>query len=76
MRKLLIAAAFTLFATPGLAEEPVKLSSADMDKVTAAGFRVCVVCFNIAEIAQANVNNSALSKVKQRNVAVVEQEIN
>jgi hypothetical protein len=79
MRKLLIAAAFTLCATPGLAGEPVKLSSAQMDKVTAGGFSivdVCEVCTNIAYVAQANVNTSASSWVKQKNVAVVKQEIN
>ena len=37
---------------------------------------VCVVCANIADIAQANVNASAFSVVKQRNSARVRQSIN
>jgi hypothetical protein len=74
MRKLLIAAAFTLFATPGLAGEPAKLSLAQMDKVTAAG-DVCVVCTNVAKIWQSNfAKNSAF--FNQTNAAAVSQEIN
>jgi hypothetical protein len=44
MKKLLISAALcALFAAPGFAGEPVKLSSAQMDKVTAGDFcRVCI----------------------------------
>jgi hypothetical protein len=80
MRKLLIAGGLcALFATPGLAGEPAKLSSAQMDRVTAGGFSivdVCTVCTNIADVAQANVNTSAFSDVRQRNKAVVIQEIN
>jgi hypothetical protein len=37
---------------------------------------VCTICTNIADVAQANVNTSAFSKVRQKNVAVVKQEIN
>jgi hypothetical protein len=37
---------------------------------------VCLICANIAEIAQANVNTSAASVVYQRNSARVRQEIN
>jgi hypothetical protein len=77
MKRLLISAALCgLFAIPGLAGEPAKLSLAQMDKVTAAGFNVCTFCSNNAWVAQANVNTSAFSKVRQTNVAVVEQEIN
>jgi hypothetical protein len=77
MRKLLIAAGLcALFATPGLAGEATKLTSAQMDKVTAAGVSICTFCSNAAWVAQANVNTSAFSKVRQTNVAVVEQEIN
>jgi hypothetical protein len=81
MKKLLVSAlALGALTSVAMAGEPVKLSSAEMDKVT-AGLRikivdVCTVCTNIADVAQANVNTSVLSKVRQRNVAVVEQEIN
>ncbi len=75
MKKLLMAAGFcALFATPGLAGEPAKLTSAQMDQVTAG--KVCVICVNVAEIAQANVNSSWFSKVKQKNSASINQSIN
>jgi hypothetical protein len=75
MKKLLIAAGFcALFATPGLAGEPVKLSLTQMDRVTAGG--VCIGCANVAILTQLNLNLSKFSKVKQRNVAVVVQSIN
>jgi hypothetical protein len=50
MRKLLIGAALcSLFAVPGFAGEPTKLTSAEMDKVTAGRTAACVVaaCFQI-----------------------------
>jgi hypothetical protein len=75
MKKLLVSAlALGALTSVAMAGEPIKLSSAAMDKVTAG--RVCIVCTNVADIAQVNLNTSAFSKVKQRNVAVVEQEIN
>jgi hypothetical protein len=78
MKKLLIGTALcALFAVPGWAGEPVELTSAQMDKVTAAGgVEICTFCSNNAWVAQANVNWSAFSKVRQTNVAVVKQEIN
>jgi hypothetical protein len=76
MKRLLIGTALcALFAVPAWAGEPVKLTSAQMDKVTAAG-DVCVNCANVASIWQANVNRSKFSHVRQTNVAVVKQEIN
>ena len=75
MKKYLIAAGFcALFATPGLAGKPAKLTSAQKDKVSAG--KVCVVCINTAEIGQANVNFSGLSVVRQRNRASIRQSIN
>ena len=75
MKKLLITAGFcALFAAPGLAGEPAKLTSAQMDQVTAG--KVCIICVNVAEIGQANLNESLFSKVKQRNRASISQSIN
>ena len=75
MRKLLIAAAFTLFATPGLAGEPVKLSSAQMDRVTAGWILIKDVNANIVLVSQTNVNYSKFSWVSQTNAAAVSQSI-
>ena len=36
----------------------------------------CAFCSNYAAVYQANINSSAFSKVRQRNFAKVEQEIN
>jgi hypothetical protein len=75
MRKLLMTAGLcALFATPALAGEPAKLTSAQMDKVTAG--RVCVVCLNIAVINQVNLNLGSDSWVKQINNARVRQSTN
>ena len=53
MKKLLIGAALcTLFAVPGWAGEPAKLSLAQMDRVTAGG--VCYFCSNFNATYQAN----------------------
>jgi hypothetical protein len=80
MKKLLIGAALcALFAAPSFAGEPVKLSSTQMDKVTAGwggSTRVCQLCTNAAAIYQANVNYSAFSHVRQKNDADVRQSIN
>jgi hypothetical protein len=75
MKKLLVSAlALGALTSVAMAGEPVTLSSAAMDKVTAG--RVCIVCTNIADFAQVNANTSAFSKVRQTNVAVVRQENN
>ena len=75
MKMFLIAAGFcALFATPGLAGEPAKLTSAQMDKVSAG--KICVVCLNIASVEQVNLNESFFSAVRQRNRASIHQSIN
>jgi hypothetical protein len=75
MKKLLMTAGLcALFATPGLAGEPVKLTSAQMDKATAGA--VCFLCANLAVIEQVNLNDSFFSVVKQKNKASVSQSIN
>ena len=58
MKKLLMAAGLcALFATPGLAAEPVKLSLAQMDMLT-AGFSIRIrdVNVNVAVLDQKNVS--------------------
>jgi hypothetical protein len=55
MRKLLIGAALcSLFAVPGFAGEPAKLTSAQMDRVTAGRTAACVlaVCVQVARVDQ------------------------
>ena len=77
MKKLLMAAGLcALFATPGLAAEPVKLSLAQMDMLT-AGFSIRIrdVNVNVAVLKQKNVSHAAFSAVSQTNAAAVSQNI-
>ena len=78
MKKLLMAVGLcALFATPGLAGEPAKLTSAQMDKVTAGAF--CWDCTNVSRIVQVNlakVKKAFKPEVNQSNLAAVEQSIN
>jgi hypothetical protein len=77
MKKLLMAAGLcALFATPGLAGEPVKLSLAQMDMLT-AGFSIRIrdVNVNVAVVDQTNLNFSKYSWVSQTNAAAVSQNI-
>ena len=74
MKKLLIAAGLcAVFATPGLAGEPAKLSLTQMDRVTAAGF--CYSCANYNATYQSNYvvaygGNSYFSEKSSNAVAV------
>ena len=77
MKKLLMAAGLcALFATPGLAAEPVKLSLAQMDMLT-AGFSIRIrdVNVNVAVLDQKNVTIAKFSAVSQTNAASVSQNI-
>ena len=77
MKKLLMAAGLcALFATPGLAAEPVKLSLAQMDMLT-AGFSIRIrdVNVNVAVLDQKNVSIATFSAVSQTNAAAVSQNI-
>ena len=77
MKKLLMTAGLcALFATPGLAAEPVKLSLAQMDMLT-AGFSIRIrdVNVNVAVLDQKNVSIAKLSAVSQTNAASVSQNI-
>jgi hypothetical protein len=52
------------------------LSDAQLAAVEGEGFEiegVCTICTNVAEVAQANVNTSAFSRVRQSNRASVRQ---
>jgi hypothetical protein len=87
-----IALALALSVVPAIAEEDTfqafsnmpageqglltALSDEQLAVIEGEGVNICTFCSNYAAVYQANVNTSAFSKVRQRNVAVVKQEIN
>jgi hypothetical protein len=67
---------FQAFSKMAAGEQEILMPLSDEQLATIEGEDVCIGCANIAAVRQANVNLSSFSRVRQRNVAVVKQEIN